>query len=46
MLMDFGYSRSWGDALISAANATLAQMKQIWTGKSDAASKRCSASPR
>ncbi|GAA4625755.1 hypothetical protein GCM10023196_031170 [Actinoallomurus vinaceus] len=40
MLMDFGYSGSWGDALISAANATLGQMKQIWTGKSDADLKR------
>ncbi|MCO6006282.1 cellulose binding domain-containing protein [Actinoallomurus purpureus] len=40
MLMDFGYSGSWGDALISAANATLGQMKQIWTGKSDAELKR------
>jgi hypothetical protein len=40
MLMDFGYSGAWGDALISAANATLGQMKQIWTGKSDAELKR------
>ncbi|MFJ1762523.1 cellulose binding domain-containing protein [Amycolatopsis sp. NPDC088138] len=36
MLMDFGYSGSWGDALISAANATLAQLKTIWPSKSDA----------
>jgi chitinase len=36
MLMDFGFSGSWGDALISAANATLGQMKQIWPGKTDA----------
>jgi chitinase len=40
MLMDFGYSGSWGDAIISAANATLGQMKQIWPGKSDADLKR------
>jgi chitinase len=40
MLMDFGYSGSWDDALISAANATLAQMKQVWPGKSDADLKR------
>ncbi|WP_199486484.1 glycoside hydrolase family 18 protein [Actinomadura logoneensis] len=36
MLMDFGYSGDWGDAMVSAANASLAQMKQIWPGKSDA----------
>ena len=36
MLMDFGYSGDWGAALISASNATLGQMKQIWPGKSDA----------
>jgi hypothetical protein len=36
MLMDFGYSGAWGDALLSAANATLGQMKQIWPGRSDA----------
>jgi hypothetical protein len=36
MLMDFGYSGSWSDALVSAANATLGQMKQIWPGRSDA----------
>ncbi|UOX86929.1 cellulose binding domain-containing protein [Amycolatopsis sp. FBCC-B4732] len=36
MLMDFGYSGSWGDALISAANATLGQLKTIWPAKSDA----------
>lgn len=36
MLMDFGYTGDWGSAIISAANATLAQMKQIWPGKSDA----------
>jgi hypothetical protein len=40
MLMDFGYSGNWGDALVSAANATLNQMKQIWTSKSDAELKR------
>ncbi|MCO5966941.1 cellulose binding domain-containing protein [Actinoallomurus soli] len=36
MLMDFGYSGSWGDALIAAADSTLGQMKQVWPGKSDA----------
>jgi chitinase len=40
MLMDFGYSGSWGDAIVSAANATLGQMRQIWPGKSDADLKR------
>jgi hypothetical protein len=37
MLMDFGYTGSWGDAMISAANATLNQMKSIWPSRSDAA---------
>lgn len=36
MLMDFGYTGNWGDAIISAANATVGQMKQIWPSKSDA----------
>jgi hypothetical protein len=36
MLMDFGYTGDWGAALISASDATLGQMKQIWPGKSDA----------
>jgi hypothetical protein len=36
MLMDFGYTGSWGDAIISAANATIGQLKTIWPGKSDA----------
>jgi hypothetical protein len=40
MLMDFGYSGNWGDALISASNATLGQMKQVWPSKSDADLKR------
>jgi chitinase len=40
MLMDFGYSGDWGSAIISAANATLGQMKQIWPSKSDADLKR------
>jgi chitinase len=40
MLMDFGFSGSWGDAIVSAANATLGQLKQIWPGKSDADLKR------
>jgi chitinase len=40
MLMDFGYSGDWGNAIISAANATLGQMRQVWPGKSDADLKR------
>ena len=40
MLMDFGYSGNWGDALIAASNATLGQMRQIWPSKSDADLKR------
>lgn len=40
MLMDFGYTGDWGSAIISAANATLGQMRQIWPGKSDADLKR------
>ncbi|AHI00803.1 cellulose binding domain-containing protein [Kutzneria viridogrisea] len=36
MVMDFGYTGGWGDAIISAANATLGQLKTIWPGKSDA----------
>lgn len=36
MLMDFGYTGDWGSALVSAANATLGQMRQIWPGKNDA----------
>ncbi|MEV0648791.1 cellulose binding domain-containing protein [Phytomonospora sp. NPDC050363] len=36
MLMNFGYSGDWGQAMIAAANATLAQMRTIWPGKSDA----------
>ena len=40
MLMDFGYTGDWGAAIISAANATLNQMKQVWPSKSDADLKR------
>jgi chitinase len=40
MLMDFGFSGDWGTAIISAANATLGQMRQIWPSKSDADLKR------
>lgn len=36
MTMEFPSSKpSWGDAVISAANATLYQMKEIWPEKSD-----------
>ncbi|MFC7383303.1 cellulose binding domain-containing protein [Sphaerisporangium rhizosphaerae] len=40
MLMDFGYSGAWGDAMVSAANATLGQMRTIWPSKTDAQLKR------
>lgn len=37
MTMEFPSSKpSWGDAVISAAEATLGQMKEIWPEKSDA----------
>ncbi|SDG37386.1 Cellulose binding domain-containing protein [Lentzea fradiae] len=36
MLMNFGYSGNWGDAMVNAANATLGQMRTIWPSKSDA----------
>lgn len=32
MTMDFGSSQEWGDAVISAANATLGQIQQVWPG--------------
>ena len=36
MTMEFGSSRAdWGDAVIAAANATLAQLAQIWPERSD-----------
>lgn len=41
MTMEFGSSRAdWGDAVIAASNATLAQMAQIWPEKTDAQRKR------
>ncbi|MFF7245387.1 cellulose binding domain-containing protein [Embleya sp. NPDC008237] len=37
MAMEFGTSRPvWGDAVITAAESTLRQMKEIWPAKSDA----------
>ncbi|GGO87966.1 chitinase [Wenjunlia tyrosinilytica] len=36
MLMNFGYSGNWGDAMVSAARATVGQLRTVWTGKSDA----------
>ena len=36
MVMDFGYTGDWGQAMVSAANATLGQMKTVWPSKSDA----------
>lgn len=35
MVMDFGYSGDWGDAMVSAADATVQQMKTVWPGESD-----------
>ncbi|HZE38704.1 MAG TPA: chitinase [Stackebrandtia sp.] len=35
MVMDFGYTGDWGQAMIDAAQATLGQMKQIWPDYSD-----------
>ncbi|AQZ66000.1 hypothetical protein BKM31_35135 [[Actinomadura] parvosata subsp. kistnae] len=35
MLMNFGYTGNWGDAMIAAAQATLGQMKGVWPGKTD-----------
>lgn len=40
MTMEFGSSMDWGDAVISAAQASLGQMRQIWPSKSDAELKR------
>ncbi|WP_240506821.1 carbohydrate-binding protein [Thermoactinospora rubra] len=40
MLMNFGYTGTWGDAMISAAQATLNQMRSVWPGKTDAQLKR------
>jgi hypothetical protein len=36
MVMDFGYTGDWGQAMVSAANATLGQLRTIWPSKSDA----------
>ncbi|GAA4028491.1 hypothetical protein GCM10022247_61830 [Allokutzneria multivorans] len=36
MLMNFGYTGDWGDAMISASQAVLRQMKTVWPNKSDA----------
>ncbi|WP_189053183.1 chitinase [Longimycelium tulufanense] len=36
MLMNFGYTGDWGEAMVSAAKATLRQMKNdVWPDKSD-----------
>ncbi|MEV0202901.1 carbohydrate binding domain-containing protein [Nonomuraea sp. NPDC050691] len=40
MLMNFGHTGSWGDAMISAAQATLAQMRTVWPSRSDAQLRR------
>ncbi|MBB2910112.1 hypothetical protein FHS43_001358 [Streptosporangium becharense] len=36
MLMNFGYTGDWGEAMIAAARATLAQMKTVWPARTDA----------
>jgi chitinase len=36
MLMNFGYTGDWGDAMVDAAEATLGQMAEIWPNLSDA----------
>ncbi|MFI6096768.1 cellulose binding domain-containing protein [Lentzea sp. NPDC051213] len=36
MLMNFGYTGNWGDAMVAASNATLGQMRSIWPSKTDA----------
>ncbi|MGH8880080.1 MAG: glycosyl hydrolase, partial [Stackebrandtia sp.] len=36
MLMNFGYDGDWGEAMIAAAESTLAQMAEIWPDYSDA----------
>ncbi|RSM94252.1 carbohydrate-binding protein [Nonomuraea sp. WAC 01424] len=40
MLMNFGYTGNWGDAMTAAAQATLGQMKGVWPAKSDAQLRR------
>ncbi|MER5650632.1 carbohydrate binding domain-containing protein [Streptosporangium sp. NPDC002524] len=40
MLMNFGYTGNWGDAMIAAAQATLAQMRTVWPAKTDAQLKK------
>ncbi|GAA2206354.1 hypothetical protein GCM10009850_018120 [Nonomuraea monospora] len=40
MLMNFGYTGNWGDAMIAAAQATLNQMKGVWPAKTDAQLRR------
>lgn len=37
MLMNFGYTGDWGQAMIDAAESVLGQMDQIWTGGGNAA---------
>ncbi|WP_203863777.1 chitinase, partial [Planobispora rosea] len=40
MLMNFGYTGNWGDAMINAAQATLGQMRTVWPSKTDAQLKK------
>ncbi|WP_101790267.1 carbohydrate binding domain-containing protein [Nonomuraea indica] len=40
MLMNFGHTGDWGDAMIAAAEATLDQMRTVWPGRSDAQLRR------
>ncbi|MGA8115311.1 MAG: chitinase [Actinocatenispora sp.] len=36
MTMDFGSSREWGDAVVTAAQSTLGQIQQVWPGSTAA----------
>ncbi|SDM33186.1 carbohydrate binding domain-containing protein [Nonomuraea jiangxiensis] len=40
MLMNFGHTGNWGDAMIAAAQATLGQLRGVWPGRSDAQLRR------
>ncbi|MFB9907959.1 chitinase [Allokutzneria oryzae] len=40
MLMNFGYTGDWGDAMITASQSVLRQMKEVWPSRSDAELRR------
>ncbi|MFI7464514.1 carbohydrate binding domain-containing protein [Nonomuraea sp. NPDC049646] len=40
MLMNFGHTGDWGEAMTAAAQATLGQMKGVWPARSDAQLRR------